>query len=235
MNQNEIVSVHEETISPWTDKLVVTGTGRCGTTLIMRLLTAMKEDTGYTSHRHSLHDESHAGMERVGTRDMSPEKIARLPKIIKDPRLSIHLSEMAARGDAPGHVFWCFRPLDQVAESRFASNRPWFPDDRLADLSKVPRRAWPKWATLHNQHKIMAEVAGHLVGALLEHKIQHTVAIFPEDMLDPTRLWRVLCGSQRRGSIAEFLGWRTQEDLDRFNAAYNEIVDPELIHWGKPE
>ena len=221
-------------LNPWHDKLVITGTGRCGTTFMMQLLTAMGEPTGYGSPMATVQTDGNAGMERVGAWNMSDKAVRALPKIIKDPRLSLHLEDMAERGHVPGYVIWCYRPIAQVAESRFVANRPWFPDDTLPDLSQIPRDKWPAWATVENQTRAMAEVMGRLVSGLLRFEIKHTVIIFPEDMMDPNRLWRACAGHMRRGSIAEFLDWKTRDDLERFERAYFAVANPDLVHFGRP-
>ncbi len=220
--------------NPWHDKLVITGTGRSGTTFLMQLLTAMNEDTGYGTPTATIQQDANAGMERVNTWSMTDDAVRALPRILKDPRLCLHLEEICARGHIPGHVVWCFRPIDMVAKSRFECNRPWFPDDSLPDLHKVPRNKWPKWATLENQTRAMAEVLGRLTSTLLRYEIKHTVIIFPGDMMNPNQLWRSFVGQMRRGSVAEYLNWRTKDDLERFERAFFTVVNPDLVHFGRP-
>jgi len=210
----------------------------------MQLLTAMGEDTGYRDPNEAIvRDGSNAGMERVGTWKLSDTQVRRLPRIIKDPRLARHLGHMAEQGHVPKHVIWCWRPLKLVAQSRFAANRPWFPDNGT-DLSKIPEESWPAWATLQNQERAMAEVLGRLTDAVIGYGLRHTTLRFPDDFYDPDpearpphghpgqALWRCLAGRMYRGSATEAIGWKTEDDLHRFLAAHTKVVRPELIRFG---
>ena len=94
--------------------VIITGTGRTGTTFLMELLTSLGLDTGFKSENvSSLKDEiARAGLEKnIGDADCG--------YIIKNPGFCNHAEEVLSRDDIIiDHVFVPMRDLVAAAESR---------------------------------------------------------------------------------------------------------------------
>ncbi len=97
-------------------KIVITGTGRAGTTLLVQLLTDLGMDTGYTPEAQA-DARTHGGLEKDV---LAPDA----PKIVKSPALSGRLGELIASGAVEvEHVIVPIRALDVAAASRVRSTR----------------------------------------------------------------------------------------------------------------
>jgi len=153
-------------------KIAVTGTGRCGTSFLMRLLTAYDPDfTGFQAHDHMIVPGVQAGMEHVVDARSDRWDFLRLGRVWKDPGLMTRLPGLVERGDVPALLVVPVRRVEHAAKSRLANNRPWFPDHPV-DLSKQDE--WPEWATQEAQAKVLREGLGRLVetAALYQIPIQ---------------------------------------------------------------
>ena len=96
------------------DHILIGGTGRAGTTLLVQMFTILGFDTGY-SEKQVLCDIdgiSKAGLERVSLRE--PD----LPQVIKSPWLSDHVEDALSRGFRVGVAIIPVRNLFEAAESR---------------------------------------------------------------------------------------------------------------------
>ena len=97
-------------------KVVITGTGRAGTTLLVQVLTDLGLDTGYTSEAEA-DARSHGGLEKD---ILAPDA----PRIVKAPALSGQLGDLIASGSVTvEHVIVPIRELDIAAASRVRSAR----------------------------------------------------------------------------------------------------------------
>ena len=102
--------------APHDPKIVITGTGRSGTTLLVQILTDLGFDTGFSSEA-PIDEATHAGLE---TRLDSPNA----PRIVKNPNLSRRLDEILTAGTATvEHVIIPMRDLDVAAASRVRATR----------------------------------------------------------------------------------------------------------------
>ncbi len=105
-----------ETSATTDAKVVITGTGRAGTTLLVQVLTDLGLDTGYTSEAQA-DARVHGGLEKD---ILAPDA----PWIVKAPALSGQLGELIASGTvAVEHVIVPIRELDVAAASRVRSAR----------------------------------------------------------------------------------------------------------------
>jgi hypothetical protein len=96
--------------------VVITGTGRAGTTLLVQLLTDLGLDTGYTPEARA-DPTSHGGLEKD---ILAPDA----PWIVKAPALSGTLGELIASGAVEvEHVIVPMRELDVAAASRVRNAR----------------------------------------------------------------------------------------------------------------
>jgi hypothetical protein len=94
--------------------VVITGTGRSGTTFLVELLTHLGLDTGFTLERlqAKIHKVARAGLEH----DIRRENC---PYIVKAPAFCEYAEEVIRRSDiAIEHVFVPMRDLYSAAESR---------------------------------------------------------------------------------------------------------------------
>ena len=77
------------------DKIYITGTGRCGTTFLIKLFTFLKFDTGYTkdNYARSIHKNCNSGMERLYKDNFhvlkSPVFIDQIGTIVADKSINI--------------------------------------------------------------------------------------------------------------------------------------------------
>lgn len=97
-------------------KVVITGTGRAGTTFLVQVLTDLGLDTGYTANAEG-DSRVHGGLERD---ILAPDA----PRIIKAPTLSTRLAGLLERGEVVvEHVIVPMRELDIAAASRVRSTK----------------------------------------------------------------------------------------------------------------
>lgn len=93
--------------------VVITGTGRSGTTFLMELLTTLGLDTGFDPSNINKHLIARAGLEINLLDAVSP------PFIVKDPSFTLYFRDVLARNDiAIDHVFIAVRDIEAAAESR---------------------------------------------------------------------------------------------------------------------
>lgn len=172
-------------------KVLISGTGRCGTSLLMRILTAAGEDTGYAHHSDSILPEVQAGMERIADPSAPGWHLNNFPRWSKDPRLCLTLGPLAEKGQVPEHLVVCVRDVDQSAKSLIEARRPWFPSYDGPEFHKDPRHAWPKFATWENQASVLRMLLGSLVESAVLHGIPMTFIPY-DSMADHEDLfWRL--------------------------------------------
>ena len=80
--------------APMSDHILIGGTGRTGTTLLVQVLTVLGFDTGYSEQQvlRDVDDISHAGLEHASLGE--PD----LPQVIKSPWLSDQIEDALDRG-----------------------------------------------------------------------------------------------------------------------------------------
>jgi len=95
---------------PLEEKILITGTGRCGTSFLMMLFTLLGLDTGYTRENYHFYlDLSGSGLE---------SNTAVLPqKIIKNPYFLINADDVVKRVKVK-HMIVPIRDYEKSAESR---------------------------------------------------------------------------------------------------------------------
>ncbi len=109
-------------------KIVITGTGRAGTTLLVAMLTDLGMDTGY---RPGIEAKRSGGLEGDIERPDAP-------RVVKAPTLSLGLREVLDRGNVRvEHVIIPVRDLDIAAASRV----------RVAGYGRNPATRGGLWAT----------------------------------------------------------------------------------------
>jgi hypothetical protein len=154
-------------------KVVITGTGRSGTSFLVQLLTQLRQDTGFR-HAHEKWDEAtKRGLEW----DVWDYPWNRLPRFIKDPRLSTRLKELLGKGFLIEHVLVPVRSLEEAAESRLRRKVQWGdPDFKDADA-------------VGGLKNLLAQVLGQLTADLITLDIPHTFLKYPLLAQDGDYLW----------------------------------------------
>ena len=186
-------------------KIVITGTGRAGTTLLVRILDALGLDTGIDSGRLAPYMPGvRAGLE---SRVDDPEA----PTVVKDMTLGFRIREVLDDLPVPiGHVIIPTRRLDIAAASRV----------RAADYGRLPFRRGALTGTMRatEQEQILVRMQDEILSALRDHDIPYTLIDFPQFATDASYTFEKL----------SFLV--PDSTVDDFRAALDACVRPELIH-----
>ncbi len=184
-------------------KIVIAGTGRAGTTLLVQVLTELGLDTGYDAAA-AIDARVNAGLERsvVG---------ADAPWIVKSPQLSSTLGEILDAGAARvDHVIIPIRDLDVATASRVRNTR------YGSDLHTWGGLLGTNRAT-HQRDALNAMLA-ELMFTIARHDLDHTLLLFPRFTTD----WEYT--HRRLAFLApEIPPARWREVLER-------LVRPALIH-----
>jgi hypothetical protein len=193
-----------ETASSPEHKVIITGTGRSGTTFLVRLLGAVGLDTGISEKNF---DKKYYENCRAGLEFNILDK--KTPYIVKNPALCDMLAPALATGRfVIDHAYIPIRELKSVAASRAAVGG--------ANGSK-PGGLW-RTAEAANQGAVMGEMFHTLMHTLAAHDIPHTFILFPRMVTDPAYTYRKL----------EFL--MKGISFETFKGAFVRTSDPSLVH-----
>jgi hypothetical protein len=191
-------------------KVVITGTGRAGTTFLVRLLTELGLDTGFTRRNWPRDYFRHcdAGLEH----DLAG---AETPYIVKNPALCETLESILAEGRVMvDHAFIPIRDLDAVAFSRI----------RVGGANESVPGGLLKNSDPGRQKAILAEMFHQLVHTLVAHDIPHTFLLFPRFACDP---------DYAHARLRPMLG---HIPVETFREAFARVSNPALIHdFSRPE
>ena len=189
--------------------IVITGTGRCGTTFLVRLLTRVGLDTGFPDSNELVFPNCNAGLEWD---IMNP----RAPYIVKNPNLCSRIDSILSSGKARvDHVIVPVRDLYQAAESRRDVQRrsASFP----VNQKSVPGGIWGCKDPL-DQEQFLATNLHQLIVSLAKWNLPHTLLHFPRLAEDSDYLYSKLSPI--------FTGVLQ----NNFKNAFSEISKPSLIH-----
>ncbi len=185
-----------------THHLLIGGTGRAGTTVLVQLLQACGLDAGSEQLRYS--DRSRAGLEGW----FDPE---RSPYVVKSPYFSDNLERLLGEGLDPSTidaVVVPMRGLDDAANSRIAV----FAEHGL----RTPGGLWHhRRPSL--QRDLLAESLYQLVKTASDHHIPLVLLSFPEFVNDAGYAWDAL-----RPVLPGV-------DAETFRARHAESVRPEMV------
>ncbi len=202
--------------------VVITGTGRAGTSFLVELLTRLGLPTGFSTDQ--LHSESHwnevarAGLEHDIRADDAPY-------IVKSPWFCDYAEEVLRRDDIViEHVFVPVRDLYQAAESRRFAERQGVA--RLPLLDRIKHALWPMafhgglWHTQNPaaQEDVLARQLYKLIFALSDAMIPVTLMRFPRLARDAEYLYHKL------SPLVQTI------DFQRFHEVFRDTVRPEWIH-----
>jgi hypothetical protein len=198
--------------------VVITGTGRCGTTFLVQLLTKLGLDTGFTLDQLERNNESHAGLERDIRREGCPF-------VVKSPWFCDYAEEVFARQDIlVERVFVPIRDLHAAAESRrrVTSSRlaelPML--ERLKHTLRPKRFAGGLWHTRepHRQEEVLLRQLYKLMLAVSDTEIPLTFMRYPRIVKDCPYLFE---------KLSPILPGITP---DAFRQVFDSTVRVELIH-----
>ena len=202
--------------------VVITGTGRSGTTFLVELLTHLGLDTGFTPEilESRKYQTARAGLEHDIRQD-------NCPYVVKKIRFSEHAQEVLGRSDiAIDHVFVPMRDLFSAAESRRFVEK-----STLSQLGFIERMAVAQtgeplpgglWLTTSaepgHQERVLLEQIYGLLFALSNTSIPLTLMRFPRIVSDSRYLF------QKLEPILDRIPY------ERFAAAFAKAARPELVH-----
>ncbi|HEY5228827.1 MAG TPA: hypothetical protein VIJ19_09805 [Opitutaceae bacterium] len=185
-------------------KVIISGTGRAGTTFLVRLLTELGLETGINrkNWHKKFYPHCNAGLEH---NLLDPET----PYIVKNPALCDTLPAALATGRfVIDHVYVPIRELETAAASRV----------RLGgEHGSVPGGLIGTADPAH-QRAVLAEYFHKLIHVLVVHEIPHTFILFPRMVTDPGYTYDRLSYLMKGISRPDFEG------------VFNRIADRSLVH-----
>jgi hypothetical protein len=188
--------------------LIISGTGRAGTTFLVQLLTKLGLDTGFPDPSSGIWANCNAGMEL----DI---RLPDAPYVIKNPRLCGYLDEVLSQGDVIiDHALIPIRDLESAAESRRAVARKAGP---ASARGEVPGGLWDT-DTPEQQEEALAVHFHRLIETVTKHGIPSTLLDFPRFIHDPKYLYAMI------GFVVAGTGY------ERFLEAFRAVARPELVH-----
>jgi len=185
-------------------KVIITGTGRTGTTFLVRLLTELGLDTGITQKNweKKFYPEANAGLEFDLLDPVTPY-------IVKNPALCETLPAALATGRfIIDHAYIPIRELGDAAASRIRNG---------GQHGSAPGGLW-KTDDPSQQRAVLAEDFHRLVHVLVEREIPFTFLHFPRLVEDPVYAYRQLA------YLVQGVPW------DAFHAAFARIADRRMVH-----
>jgi hypothetical protein len=194
---------HEAAEAARARKVIIAGTGRAGTTLLVQVLTDLGLDTGFPPDA-PIDDRAAAGLEL-------PAAAPNSPRIVKSPHLSRWLAGLLDDGRIEvEHVIIPIRDLDVAAASRVRLAR------YGADLHTWGGLFGTTRAT--RQREALAVIEYELLHTIARHDLALTLLEFPRFAQDWEYAYRKL------GFLDPTI------PADRWRSAVEDRVRPELIH-----
>ncbi len=186
-------------------KIVITGTGRAGTTLLVSVLTRLGLDTGEAAGKLSGVDaRTRGGLESLLD---SPDA----PLVVKDTTLPFRLAQLLEAGTVSvGHVIVPIRSLDLAAASRV----------RGSDYGRNIFARGGLWGTVNpvKQRDALATMLYELMFTIARFELPHTLLEFPRFTTDWQYTYRALSFLAPDRTVADF------------RDALTAVVRTELIH-----
>lgn len=194
--------------------IIISGTGRAGTTFLVQLLTSLRLETGFTDPTSGIFSNCNAGME---WNILDPNA----PYIIKSPYLCQDLDDVMEKGDIIiDHAIIPVRDLFSAAESRRDVTRR--TDAALFPGMVIPGGILPTDTSEH-QEAVLANCLYQLIYTISKRDIPITLLFFPRFIHD-----------------AEYLHSKLEFMLNgigypRFLEVFKQLAQPELVHDFLPE
>lgn len=192
--------------------IIISGTGRAGTTFLIQVLSELGMDTGFNNSYHNINKNCNAGLEK----DIFNDKA---PYIIKSPWLSDHIDKVLESDRIViDHAIIPIRDLFEAAESRRDVTR-------RSPVDKSEITPGGIWNTDHPemQESVLAVKLYNLIYHLVRHNTPITMLDFPRFALDKEYFY------------AKMLTVFPELDNKLFSAAFDKISDPAKIHKFEPD
>lgn len=187
--------------------VVISGTGRAGTTFLVQLLTNLGLDTGYRPDEIELSPFCRAGLEL----DI---RAPNAPYIVKNPHICDLAEEVLASSVRIECAIVPVRQFEAAAASRAYVQE-------LTTGSRDGKTVWGGlWATdkADDQLGVLREKFTRLIEVLVRHDIPITFLSYPRLVRDPDYLY---------GKLKFLL---RDIDLPNFRNTFNGLVRPEWVH-----
>jgi len=198
--------------APKRHHVIISGTGRTGTTFLVQLLTELGLDTGFTDPYERFREDRNAGME------WNRENIPAAPYILKSPALCDELGRILKeeKSFVIDHALIPIRDLYSAAESRRVVARKGVSHF----LMSRPFLGVKKWGIRRpeEQESVLAQYFYQLLYTLAEHNIPLTLLYFPRLAKDPEYLFEKINFLLKGASYEKFV------------QAFQKISRPDLIH-----
>jgi hypothetical protein len=188
--------------------LIISGTGRAGTTFLVQLFTALRLDTGFDDLASDVFQNCNAGMEW----DIRHPDA---PYILKSPWLCDYLDDVLENGlIIIDHAIIPVRDLYSAAESRRDVTRR---TDAALYSGAIPGGLWHTNRP-EQQEAVLVNQLYKMIYTIAKRDIPVTLLYFPRLVLDSEYLYRKI-GFALKGVSYE-----------RFLEAYTQVVKPEIVH-----
>lgn len=192
--------------------ILISGTGRSGTTYLVQLFTALGFDTGFDMNQENTSPDCNAGMEW----DL---RNSNLPFIVKSPWMCEYLDSVLSNGDIHiEHLIVPVRDLFSAAESRRDVMRR-TEINGLKGSQNVPGGLWGT-SDPAMQEQALTERFYKLLWTTAKYDVPLTLLEFPRIVHESEYL--------RKKLIPIFGRWRLQKK--RFNYAFSLVSQPNLVH-----
>jgi hypothetical protein len=190
-------------------KIVIAGTGRAGTTLLVQVLGDLGFATGLGPGVR-LEFEARAGLE-------GNIRLPNAPRVVKAPGLSIELDGLIAAGTvAVEHVIIPVRDLDIAAASRV----------RAAGYGRDPRARGGmigRSKRAGNERAAIAEWLATLIVTVTKYDLPHTLLAFPRFAQDADYCFAKLGGLDPRNGAGPLT-------VDDFRRVLADRYEPDFVH-----
>jgi hypothetical protein len=180
--------------------ILITGTGRSGTTFLVQLLTELKFDTGFKNKKHNYNENAKAGMELLLKNES--------PYILKNPRFCDSLEQHIKDGFNIEHIIIPIRDLHDAAESRrkIQNNSTDIISGGLFDCTN------PK-----EQEQILTNKFYNLMFIIAKYNLKHSLIHYPTLLHKPQYLYDKL------SFLLKNIKYKEYEEI------YYSVIDKELI------
>lgn len=166
---------------PISEKILITGPGRSGTTFLMHLLTLLDYATGIDKNNieGSMLKDTRGGMEPEINQDdwtnLNREMFNRIAPVMKAPLFGPEIMRLVNEGHVRfRHIILPIRYMPEAAKSRVDVNLHW-----------LIERTGDKKAEYYEQTQVMYWVCGKVVEACALLDIPLTILAFPRLVEDP--------------------------------------------------